>query len=560
MRIIVAILAAWAVLLMAGRASACSVTQDFTRATSFEMVEQADAVVVARALSERGGEDRWDRFVTFRIEQALKGEPPATVEMESADLGRTERSDPNDLTTIHPQSLEGGCYRSTFERGRSYVLFLARQPDRKGWKVLRFVFARGTEDYDGPNSLWVRALRAHIEIQRNPDRMAQLDALAARLPELERPGASAADQQLALDIRDHLSSLSPEKPTPYLIAAYEALERGESPRFSVRGPEADREGGMADAVTDFLFDVHQPAFDVIRMREAVLRSLANGDHPDAEPLFERIVSSNPTPRQLGMAIRYFSQNHKLRRAYEIAEVQALPRLGGLSNEDASALVGDIDTALRGPDYVYERHNDAWKDDAYVRARWPEMALSLFWDFRRRGSGGGFDAIEALRPTDYRARPEVTLALAADFDEPVRNWALAEVDARLATANWLKDDDPLWLPLRTLAMGSGQDRDAGLIKAFCAGQSGRIMTVTALALWGGQLDDGLLMRMLVAPGQTEEARAYARHALSILDGRTTDARNGLIREGSAHEAVIASAQGRPVTEYGDPVKPIVCPRA
>lgn len=560
MRFIVAILAAWAVLLTAGRTLACSVTQDFTRATSFEMVEQADAVVVAKAVSLRRGAEPWDGAVTFQIDQALNGKPPATVEMQNANLGRTRASDPDDLTTVHPESLEGGCYRSTFERGRSYVLFLARQPDGQGWKVLRWVFARGTEDYDGPDSLWVRALRGHIEIQRNPDRMAQLDALAARLPELERPGASAADHQLALDIRDHLSALSPEKPTPYLIAAYEALERGESPRFSVRGPEANREGGIADAVTDFLFDVHQPAFDMPRMREMVLRSLANGDHLDAEALFERIVSSNPSPQQLGLAIRYFSQNHKLRRAYEIAEVQAFPRLGGLSNEDASALVGDIDTALRGPDYSYEKGNEAWKDDAYVRARWPETALSLFWDFRRRGSDGNFDAIDTLRPADYRARPEVTLAMASNHDEQIRAWALAEVDARLAAADWLKNDDPLWLPLQALTMGYGEDRDAGLTKAFCGGESGRIMAVTALGLWGGKLDASLLMRMLASPGLDEEGRAYVRHALSILDGRMTEADYGLIHERSAHEAVIASAQGRPITEYGDPVKPIVCPAA
>jgi hypothetical protein len=560
MRIIGAILAAFALLLTAGRGLACSPTPDFVRATSFDMVEQADAVVIARAVGLRRTDGPWGGSVTFQIEQALKGEPPATVEMENANLGRIERSDPNDLATIHPESLSGGCYRSTFERGRSYVLFLARGPDGQGWKVLRFVFARGTEDYDGPDSLWVRALRGHIEIQRNPDRMAQLEALAARLPQLERPGASAADHQLALDIRDHLSSLSPDKPTPYLIAAYEAVERGESPRFPGRSLQADREGGMADTVTDMIFDIHEPELDKRRVEAFILRSLANGDHPDAEPLFERIVSSNPSPQQLGLAIRYFSQNHKIRRAYEVVEIQALPRLGGLSNDEASGLVGDIATALRGPDWTYEGKHEAWMDDAYVRARWPETALSLFWDLRRRGSGLTFEAIEALRPTDYRARPEVTLALAAGYDERVRDWALAEVNTRLATADWLKDDDPLWLPLQALAVGFGEDIDAGLIKAFCGGESGRIMTMTTLAFRGEELDANLLVRMLASPVLDDEERAYARHALSILDGRTTDMRNDLIREGPSHEAVIASAQSKPITEYSDPVKPIVCPAA
>lgn len=558
MRVIMAILAAFSLLSTAGPALACSVGEDFIRATSFEMVEAADAVVVARAVSGRRDDSPWGGAVTFQIEQALKGEPPATVEMQDAMLGRTRRSDPNDLAVAHPESYEGGCMRSTFERGHSYVLFLARQPDGSSWKVLRWVFARGTEHYGGPDSLWVRALRGHIEIQGNPDRMAQLEALAARLPELERAGASAADRQLALDIRDHLGSMSPQKPTPYLIAAYEALERGEGPRFQVRGPEADREGGAADALTDMMFDRHQPAFDERRMSEVILRSLASGDHPDAEPLFERIVSSNPTSRQLGLAIRYFAQNHKLRHAYEIAETQALPRLGGLSNDDASTLVRDLLTALRGPDWSFERDNEAWMEDPYVSARWPETALSLFWDLRRRGVDQNFEAIDALRPTDYRARPEVTLALIAAHDALVREWALKEIDARLATADWLQADDPLWLPLQALVMGFGSDIDAGLVKAFCGGDAGAIMTLTSMALWGEDLDDDLLMRMLASPGQSEERLAYARHALAILEGRSIVVHNGLIREGQGYKAAIASAQGRSVMKYGAPVEPIICP--
>ncbi len=83
-----------------------------------------------------------------------------------------------------------------------------------------WTFGRGAEDYAGPDSLWVRALSLYINIQQTElDRMAALDVLAGRLPRLEAPEAPAADRQLAWDIRDHLSSLSPDKPTAYLVNA-----------------------------------------------------------------------------------------------------------------------------------------------------------------------------------------------------------------------------------------------------------------------------------------------------------------------------------------------------
>lgn len=543
-------------------AHACSVTEDFVRASSFELVEQADAVVVARAVSQTGSWQDGGASVVFEIEQALKGSPPTTVGMMETQLGRTQPSDPDTLIQAHPESFMGPCTRRTFQRGGRYVLFLSRadEPGQPGWHAIHSVFARSAEDYAGPDSLWVRALRGHIEVQANPDRMAQLGMLAARLPALEGPSASAADRQIAADIRDHLSSLSPAKPTPYLVAAYEALERGESPRFSIRGPEADREGGAADALTDMIFDVRRPDFDLERQKLVVLRSLANGEHPDAQPLFERILANRPSSSQLGLAMRYFSQNRQFRRAYDLVEREALPRLGGLPNDEASALLSDINEALRGPDYSYGLENEAWKDDAYARERWPELALSLFWDFHRRGSEARFDAIRSLRPTDFRARPEVTLALSTMFDDAVETWAIAEVDRLLPTADWLDDEDPLWLPLRVLAIGFGDEKDAALERAFCAGESGRIMVIQTLGLWGGSLDGELLIRMLAFPGADTETREQVLRALMHLDGRHASGNVGLFRNDSAREAIEASVAGRPILYIGAPAEPTFAFRA
>ncbi|RZJ39970.1 MAG: hypothetical protein EON87_18980, partial [Brevundimonas sp.] len=264
--------------------------------------------------------------------------------------------------------------------------------------------------------------------------MAQLDALAARLVELEKPGASADDQQLAWDIRDHLSSLSPRKPTPYLLAAYEALARGESPRFSIRGPEANREGGAADALTDVIFNIRRPDFDLAHQREAVLLALVNGDHPTARPLFERLIADRPTPKMLGLAIRYFANSGDLRESYDLIETEAIRRIGGLDDAEAAQLSSDAYVAVTGQHF--DVANPAWRSDPYVAGRWPEIALNLFWDgWRRNGDPFGFSAeMEALRPADYRSRPQVTRALAANSDEDVLVWAFGELERLLPTVS------------------------------------------------------------------------------------------------------------------------------
>lgn len=566
MRFLAIVLAGVASCLLGTEAGACSVGEGFVRSSSYELVEQADAVVVAVADSQTSGSEDWDTGVTFRIEQAFKGQPPAVIIMGNARLGRTTPSDPNDLTVPHPETMAGACSRYTFQRGGRYVLFLRKgdggnQP--VGWYAMQPTFWRGAEDYAGPASAWARALTLYIQIQgEQPDRMAAMDALAGRLPLLEATGASAADRQIALDIRDHLSSLSPNKPTPYLVRAYEALERGESPRFPMRSPEADREGGMAEALTDLIFDIRRPEFDMERAKTFVLMSLANGEHPDALPLFERLIAGGPDSRTLGLSVRYLSKSGQYRRAFEIVETEVMRRMGGLPDEEAGALVGDVAVAMRGSDHVYDQNNEAWRTEPYVLARWPETALSLYWDRERRGSEAAFKAeLEELRPADYRARPEVTLALANQHDEPVRVWAIKELDSVTPAANWLEDEDPAWLPLRILVRAFGKERDTALVRFYCSGDSGRVMTVQTLGLWGDTLDIDLLQRMLVTVRQDKNEADTVHRALSTLYGRHAADRGGLFglgSAGSAYDTLIKSMTGAPITDYDGTVQPIRCP--
>lgn len=566
MRIAATVLAGLMLAAPAGAAMACSVTADFVRASNYELVENADAVVVVTADHGIGDGDA-PGAVAFRIDEAWKGAPPAEVTMHSARLGRVDPSDPDSIESAHPESFMGPCSRYTFERGKRYVLFLkqgdgnpAWEPD--GWYAVASVFGRSSEDYAGPDSLWARAIRTYLEVQRNPDRMAALADLGQRLPALESAVASEDDRKLAADMRDHLSSLSPDKPTAYLLEAYEALSRGESPRFTVRGPEANREGGAADALTDLIFDIRRPAFDIERQKQSILLSLVNGDHPDAAPLFAGLLADRPDPATLGLGIRYLSNNGPIRPAFDLVETEVMRRIGGLADEEAGQLVSDVSRAMTGENHDHEARDELWRFDPHVAARWPETALSLFWDGARRDSGGGGFAAEldVLRLSDYRARPEVTLALAETFDEEVEGWAIAEASRLAPAADWLNRDDPLRLPLRTLAAAYGEDRNAALVRVWCSGESGRIMVTEALAFHGDDLDLDLLSRMLATPGQDEESVDGTRKALSILFGRNASDRRGWFSGDHIYDALKGSFSGVAVEGQMGPVTALECTSA
>lgn len=566
MRSVASIIAGVALSLVASAALACSVTSEFVMKTNYELAGRADAIVVAIADREVEGDGDGFGSVVFRIESTLKGDPPATVTMGGARLGRIAPSDPDVIAAPHPETMRGGCSRYTYERGRRYVLFLGlgegRGYEPVGWYAQKAIFGRDSEDYAGPDSLWARALRTYVEVQRNPDGMAALSDLAGRLPALERSGASAADRALAADIRDHLSSLSPDKPTPYLINAYEALERGERPRFEIRGPEANREGGSVDAVTDLVIGFQSPDFDEEGQRESILLALVLGDHPDAAGLFERLSAETTDPEILGYAIRHLAKNGQFRRAFERIETDGMRRVGSLPDEAAIRLAGNFARAMRGDDrsdYRYGETEPAWRGDPYVAARWPELALSLYWDqVRRGGDGHRFpEEFEALRPSDYRARPEVTLALASGYDEAVEGWAISEADRLTPAADWMDEDDPAWLPLRVLAVSFGDDIDAALERAFCRGDDSRIMVVQTLGLWGAEIDSDQLQRMLVTPGPNEELRDLIRKSLATMFGRHASDGRGLIRGNENYDVLKASLSGGEIRTYSGEVVPLDC---
>ncbi len=517
-----------------GRVLACSPTPEAIFPTNFELVELADAIVIATAISDDDGSDSDGGSVTFRIDAALKGEgPPVFVD----GFSRFEAAYSLPFDDLTGSTGDGGsCVRNVFEHGKPYVLFLSR--DSSGvWRRESWIGSRDAENYVGPDGLWTRAINLYLDVQTNPDRMAQREALVAMLPELERADASEADRILAADIRRHLAALSPFTPTQALLAAYEEMERG-GPLSLSTGPYDRPEERRLD----------------------ILLSLVLGDHPEAAPLFDRILTELPRDRSVGYAIRFLAKHGQLERAFGAIERDIYPRLGSMPGADAEALLSDIHRVMYGEWQHSRQDTPPWEQAPYIRERWPEMALSLYWDFYRRGTGAGGTAIETLRPADYRGRSEVTLALAEAYDPDVEAWAIDEVARLLPAADWLDDEDPLWFPLQVLTFAFGEERDEALIRTFCSGETGRVMVVSQLGRHGDGLDDELLLQMLGEATIDDEDRRAILTALIFSEARNDKGGGALLGSDFLDEIIPQVLRGEPVTRYGRPIAPLVCPTA
>ena len=513
-----------AVLLLAARAgtaAACSVAGDYVRPSNFELVQIAEAIVIARPERRIGRRD--DSRLLFRVEAAVKGAPPERLALEDAELGRTQPSDLEDLSASNAESYSGPCERMTFSRARRYLLFLERGPDG-GWRQLGFAFSRINEDYAGEDNAWMRSVRRYLRLQQA---LAPMDQIAA-LRRMAETGRDAEGQMLSAaeraDIADHLGSISQWKPTPFLLDLYDRIARGAPLPLEPRADAANGERGEVDPLLALATDEGEapPAEGPHRERLMILRALAEGDHPVALALFDRLWAAPDTDAATrGVALRYFARNGQYSRAYQWIETGLLAELAALADREAIALIRAVALVQQGDSW--EPGRERWRADARAAATWPELALRLY---RYQVSRFGFDralsfrdALGAIDAADYRARPDLTIALAANFDPGALRWATAELDrTSREPGGGSGEEHPAWLPIRALAAAWSSNHYPLLIRTFCEGGDRRRLVIHALGEDGrGQYRD-LLAGMAAFPGLSQQEQSWLAAAVDRMTAR------------------------------------------
>ncbi|MCR5871880.1 MULTISPECIES: hypothetical protein [unclassified Sphingomonas] len=206
---------ALALLASAPVAGACSVAPGYRVPTTLQLVDEADAIVVAQVgqpgISADGEPELWFRAVT-----TLKG---PTSSKEHSDqitarapgmLGTRVRpatpGDPAELVRANPEAHAGGCTRFTFHPKKWVVLFLKREGE--GYRVMSYPFARTAEDTALPDSRWLKAVREYVAIAALPTAMRRARMEARR--DLLRARRDADSRAIAADLERELNG--PRKP------------------------------------------------------------------------------------------------------------------------------------------------------------------------------------------------------------------------------------------------------------------------------------------------------------------------------------------------------------
>jgi hypothetical protein len=548
---------------------ACSPTPGYIRPTSFELLQIADAVVVARAGSGGALEYGSGRAATFQPEFSIKGPLPERIEPWGS-IGKVAPSDPRAVGEPHPDSMRGACIRQTFTAGSRYVLFLKQGSDG-AYSIAGLPFTPVAEDYAGEASPWTKTLRAYLAIQTSRPPEQWSEAMMQRLKSLMTRPRSAVDNAEAIDAISYLVAVSPTKPTSDLVEAYRAVEAGRTPRYVMD----ERDFKTPDAALSSLL---APAtFSAERARNyrgRLLTVLAKGGHTAAAPVFDELLQRpSITVADLEAALIFMANNGQYRRAYGLIETRALAALARATPEEAGKLLTTIGAVQQGPGYSEDDSTARWRSDPYVAAAWPRLALDLNRFTRKQGDvgyGGAYsNAIAAIPSTDYRANPERTRILATSYDQAVLAWAKGELTDEAKRAAWAKaepdtDDDPAALPVQVAVLAFGEDRDALLAKVVCQSPERRNLVVAMFAEYGDHMDRDWLTRLALAPGLAEDDWRLTAYAAARLYGREVANAHGLAPWGFSLEwleAVIKrdrDALGKS-SQIGEPLlTPVACP--
>lgn len=554
-------------LLLAQPAQACSPVPGYIRPSNFELAQIAHAIVVATPVSERRPKGRnafpGTGVVTFQVREALKGELSGEVEVTGLQLGRTFPSSSADIRFSHPEGHAGPCNRMTMARGGTYLLFLQRAGAH--YATLGFPFSRVSEDYAGPDSLWSQTVRAYLEIQRTAPPMAQLERLEA-LRDTLLAARTRADAVRADDITDHLGSISPWKPTAFLLDAWDRETHGRPPRYPARQGDIDAERSDAAAMTSAIMrelvgDERPPP----RARRSpaqlrILKSLLEREHPDAAPLFEPFAREGAPADELAMALRFMAANGRFHQAYDLIEARAEAVVTAASEDDAGALLWAIAEAM--DENHYGDGQPRWRADPYAAERWPKLALRLTTAAEARGLSGPYgETLKTLVGSDYRADPQLTLAVSGD-DNAITEWAARELTRPQVLGapraeGW---SDPLTLPLRIHLRWqglSGDEDEPPLIAVACAGPAERRLLFREWGQVGGSSSILAILRLSLLPGLTDEDRAILADAMVAWDARYKAERNESWITASEAAQKIARRE-TPTLKDLKPIKPPVCP--
>ena len=143
---------------------ACSVVLGYVRPTNYELVKEADAIVLASAVSfERRSDIRGGNafgMFKFTVLEHIKGDFKEEFLSVEGDKDLRSWGDPNDFSFT--KSDQGPCNPTDYKLKGKYVLFLQNWKGK--WSVGGPPFTRVNVLVEATNAPWVKAVRKYARI------------------------------------------------------------------------------------------------------------------------------------------------------------------------------------------------------------------------------------------------------------------------------------------------------------------------------------------------------------------------------------------------------------
>lgn len=354
----------------AGDVQACSVSAGYLKPSNYELVRDAKAIVLAKAIRVREGPD--GREVDFEVVAIFKGDVTEKTLTDSGHDNYQGASDPADFSRARPGAYRGSCTAMDYKIGVHFLLLLNRGRDQ--WVVSGPPFTRINEEVDGGDAPWAKAVKAYVGIAALGDGAKQKAALKELLA-----GAKKADKSdkyqaaLAADIERHLASPHGSKSFEDLMELYK------------------------QAATD-------------QERRPVMWALARGGHEAAKPFIREMLKSGEWKKHVKPVAEYVAA---------VKDKESLPLLAGAfptaKAEDRWAIMWSL---IQTAD---ETQGQAMHD--VLKAANAEEASRLTKWFSQHPSNEAIEICSKLLGEEYEKKSQLTYGLAGMGDAKTVEWAL-----------------------------------------------------------------------------------------------------------------------------------------
>jgi hypothetical protein len=342
------------------------------RPTNYELVREADAVVLANAMAfEKKGDTRLgSSFGTFRFKilERIKGDYREEFVSVEGDNNIRSWGEPDDFSFTKAD--HGPCNPTDYQLGSNYVLFLRAFKGK--WHVDGPSFSRVNVLVEGTNAPWTRAVRDYTRIAGLHDyekEKAALHKIRSRDATDDKSYASA----LARDIDAHFGKPTPAKSFSDLRTLYDQTE---------------------DAT----------------IRERVLWACARGEKQDARELFTQLLRSGEWLNHVPPVCSYVAQvkltgfHEKFTLALATNQTEHERRMilaalaGSAESSDQAMMQGVLESVS--------------KQETEILANW----------FVKHPSQAAINHVTKLAAKDYAEESNLTFMLAGMGDTNVLRWA------------------------------------------------------------------------------------------------------------------------------------------